>query len=497
MKIPYPYQNIGAQFLFNIKRGMLLDEMGIGKTLQAILAALKAAQPTLVICPANLKINWAREIADQDPDANIKIIDPGNKVHDYATGEGSQWLIINYDVIGKYKKARLSAILPYNTLILDEAHSIKEMGTIRTPAALALAEGIENVYVVTGTPILNRPIELYPLLKIIGHPIARNWYSYAYRFCDAHKREVRKRVYDHEKHEYKIEVRRFLEVKGASNLDQLRRELKKVYIRRLKKEVLPQLPPKLPPQHIFMEMEEPYKGKYADAWERYIAYIERIKEELVHELGSEAGYHKKLRNLESSKHLVEIGKLRQITSAAKIKRVTADAYAEAKRGNKVLIFTSYTYTLDHLKRILAFNKIKLVTLSGATKSINRQKAEDALQTDPETKILIGNTRAAGQGINLYKACKVFFIDSEYTPALNEQAEDRAHRLGQENPVEIRYYNIKESIDEDIQLALNYKRKVIGSILGESDIVNMEREDSIAKEILRRSMARAGLSTALV
>lgn len=488
MKTPYPYQIQGAEFLFTIKRGILADEMGIGKTLQAILAALKAGQYNLVICPANLKINWAREIIDEDPEAEIKIVDPGYKIHEYATGSGSKWLIINYDVLSKYKAARLKAILPYNTLIIDEAHSIKETTAIRTKEALEIGEGIENIYLVTGTPVLNRPIELYPLLKILEHPIAANWYSYAYRFCDAYKREVKRWTYNHETHKKELEIRRFLDVRGASNLNILRRELQKVYLRRTKKQVLPQLPPKII-ENVFTEMEEPYLSKYADAWNRYIAYIERIKDELVQELGSEAQYHKKLKNLESSKHLVEIAKLRQITSAAKIKRIAADAFTEAKRGNKVIIFTSYTYTLDHLKRILAFNKIKLVTLSGTTKSDSRQKAVDAFTEDDEVKIFIGNIKAAGVGINLTKANKVFFVDTEWTPALNEQAEDRAHRIGQTRPVEVSYYTIKDSIDEDIQLAIGHKKGIINSIMGESPKNGYTREESIAKAILKRGLER--------
>lgn len=490
MKVPFPYQQIGADFLYRTKRGILADEMGIGKTLQGILAAIKAGEPTLIICPANLKINWAREIIDQDEDAEIRIVDPGYKVHDYATGTGSRWLIINYDVLSKYEREQLKAILPYNTLILDEAHSIKDNTSIRTKEALQLAEGVENIYLITGTPILNRPIELFPLLQIIGHPIAQNWYSYAYRFCGAYKRTVKKRVYNHITHKMELETRSFLEVKGESNIHILRRELQKVYIRRLKKDVLPQLPKKLPPVPVYVEMEEPWKTKYEEAWDNYIDYIQRIKDELIQELGSIASYNKKLQNLESSKHLVEISKLRQITSAAKIRKVAADVYQEVKRGNKVIVFTGYTYTLDQIKSLLVYNKIKLVTLNGTTKSDARQKAVDAFQQDDEVMVFIGNIKAAGVGITLTKAHKVFFIDSEWTPALNEQAEDRAHRMGQLFEVEIRYYLVKDSIDEDMEVAKEKKKGVINNVLGEGEIVDNGKQESIGKAIMRRSLERA-------
>lgn len=499
MKTPLPYQVAGAEFLYRNKRALLADEMGVGKTLQAILAALKAKEDTLVICPASLKVNWAREIIDQDPEAQIQIVDPGNEIHDYATGHGSKWLIVNYDLLDKYKAEGLRLLLPYKTLIIDEAHSIKETSTLRTKASLKIGEHADNIYLITGTPVLNRPIELYPLLKILRHPITLtkynkdNWYGYAFRYCGGYFREVKRWVFNHKTGRRELQQMRFLDTKGATHLDELRQRIQPIYLRRLKKEVLP-----LPPKNIYAEkvtMSELHTKLYADAWQRYLDYLERIKEELIQELGSEDAYYRKLNNIEASQHLVELQKLQQVTSAAKIRRVAEDAYKATKRGDKVLIFTIYTDTIDKLKRIFAHNKLKVVVLNGQTKNEGRVKAVDALQTDPDTKLFIGNIKAAGVGITLTAAQKVFFIDSEWTPALNQQAEDRAHRYGQSKDVEVTYYLAEGTIDEEKQEALEAKRKIINTILGEGEQVNIQKEESIVKEVLKKTMQKANsLST---
>lgn len=498
MKIPEQYQIKGAEFLYQKKRALLADEMGVGKTLQAITAALKEGAPTLVICPASIKVNWAREIIDEDHDAQIQIVDPGGEVHDYATGNGSKWLIVNYDMLAKYKASGLRVLLPYKTLILDEAHRVKESSAQWTKAAIEISKEADNIYLVTGTPVLNRPIELYTLLKIIRHPLTigvkgkDNWYGYAFRYCGGYFREVKRWVFNHKTNNRELKTTRFLDTRGATNLEELQEKIKPIYIRRLKKEVT-----KMPPKYIHekkVKMSELHEKLYAEAWDRYIAYLERIKDELVQELGSEEAYYKKLNNIEASQHLVELQKLQQITSAAKIRAVAEDAFKAAKRGEKVLIFTTYTETLDRLKRILAHNELKVVTLNGQTKNESRVKAVDALQQDPDTRLFIGNIKAAGVGITLTAAAKVFFIDSEWTPALNQQAEDRAHRYGQTKEVDVTYYIAEGTIDEDKQVALEAKRKIIDAILGEGN-ANIRKEESVVREVLKKSLERAAsLST---
>lgn len=485
MKILEPFQVAGAEFLYTNQRALLADEMGVGKTLQAITAALRNEKPTLVVCPASIKVNWAREIIDQDPTAQIQIVEPGESVEDFAIGHGSKWLLINYDLLHKYKSEGLKLLLDYKTLIIDEAHSIKETKTLRTKAAIEIGKYAENIYLLTGTPVLNRPMELFPLLKILKHPLGANWFSYGFRYCGGYFQEIRLKG---------GKTLRFLNVRGATRLEELRDKVAPIYLRRMKVEVLPKLPPKNI-NIIKVTLTEPHATLYANALERYYTYLESIKDELIKELGSIEAYDNKIENIKASQHLVELQKLQHVTSAAKIRRVAADAYKIVQQGGKALIFCSQTETLQRLKKIFVHNKVKVVTLNGQTKNENRVKAVDDFQQDPDTKVFIGNIKAAGVGITLTAAHQVFFIDSEWTPGLNQQAEDRAHRKGQMNTVEVNYYVIADTIDEDKQEALEIKRKIINSILGEGEANNI-KADSIVKAVLKRSLERRReLSTA--
>ncbi len=481
MKTPHPFQIAGADFLYKSQRALLADEMGIGKTLQAITAALRANKPTLVICPASIKINWAREILDQDPAAQIQIVDPGEEVTDFATGPGTKWLLVNYDLLHKYQSEGLKLLLDYKTLIIDEAHSIKETKTLRTKAAVEIGKHAENVYLLTGTPVLNRPMELFPLLKILNHPLGKNWFSYGFRYCGGYFREMTIRSTGR--------TLRFMDVRGATRLEELRDKIAPIYLRRTKAEVLATLPPKKI-NIIKVKLTEPHITLYANALERYYNYLESIKDELIKQLGGIEAYDTKIANIKASQHLVELQKLQHVTSAAKIRRVAADAYKIVQQGGKVLIFTAQTDTLQRLKKIFTHNKVKVVVLNGQTKNESRVKAVDDFQQDPDTKVFIGNIKAAGVGITLTATNQVFFIDSEWTPGINQQAEDRAHRIGQTKDVNVNYYVVEDSIDEDKQEALEAKRKIINSILGEGEADKI-KEDSIVKAVLKRSLERRG------
>lgn len=481
----FEYQQQGVVFLTERKKAILADQPGLGKTIQAITAANNLGRYTLVICPASLKTNWAREIIARDAEARIQIIGSGSKVEEYSDGDGSggEWLIINYDLLAKYTREDLRILVPYQTLILDEAHYIKETKTIRTKAALLIAELADNVFLLTGTPILNRPIELYPLLKAIGHPIAADWYSYAMKYCGAFKQSAVRWVRVNGKPQRKAFY--FLNVGGATNLPELGEKIKSVYLRRTKKE-LKNLPEKIS-NEVIVSLSPAHIKKYNSAWSTYLAYLDSMKDELLEELGSQDEFDVKMEKVVSAKHLVELQKFRQITSEAKIERVVSDALRMIENEEKVIIFTVYTATLESL--VAAFNKekIKCVSLSGENDATERQQAVDQFQNDESVKAFIGNIKAAGVGLTLTAATQVLFVDCEWTPALNEQAEDRAHRVGQSEVVNIYYYLAENTIDEDVQVALEKKKALIASVLA-GDRQRLKAQ-SIGKELLKGITSR--------
>jgi SNF2 family DNA or RNA helicase len=189
----YPHQVTGVEFLAQRGRAILGDNMGLGKARQAIIA-LKESVPDgvfLVICPASLKLNWAREIRVVDPDARIEVL--GVPGHEHPQ---PQWVVVNYDLLARHRE-RLRAV-PWTGVALDEAHFIKNASQ-RTSQALKLrgvsddrrasVTGPRLVFLLTGTPMPNRPRDLFNLLRAVRHPAARSFLSFARQYCGANRNE--------------------------------------------------------------------------------------------------------------------------------------------------------------------------------------------------------------------------------------------------------------------------------------------------------------------
>jgi len=177
MSANFEHQDKGIAFLQEHKKVVLADEMGLGKTRQAILAAKDYSWKHLIVCPASLKINWSREIADLTDGEKVQILQGGKTAtarKEYEKGN-PDWVIVNYDILHKH----LEWLKPLvdsgemGTVVLDEAQYIKGKANIRTVATLSLCENARNVYALTGSPVMNRPIELYSLLQAVGHPLGR------------------------------------------------------------------------------------------------------------------------------------------------------------------------------------------------------------------------------------------------------------------------------------------------------------------------------------
>lgn len=487
----FPHQQEGVAFLVEHQKAILADEMGLGKTRQAILAALQITKGGIVLCPASLKTNWAREILLVDPDANIAIADAAATYH-YNTGDGysSNWYIANYDIADRERiGSEIGAFMP-TTLILDEAHYIKSSSTNRTKAALRYADMASAVFLLTGTPILNRPMELYTLLEAIDHPLAftkdgkPNWYGYARRYCAAYQREFWRIVKD-KSGKVVIDpstgrpMRRkfsFLDTSGASHLDELAEKLSTAYLRRTKEILGDKLPAKII-DNVPIEIAPEYRKAYESAWDDYMTYLQNAPE------GSEK---KDLGNIDLARHIIEINKLKQVASRGKVPHVVEAAAEIIENGEKVIIFTQYKETLANIVAELKARKIRGVKLSGDDNAQARQTAVDYFQHKDEIKAFVANIKAGGVGLTLTAASTVLFADMEWTPALHSQAEDRAHRIGQNRLVNVHYYVAKETVDEDIVDLLGKKQQVITKVLaGEAGTTR-----DITKDAVKRIMERA-------
>lgn len=489
MREPFIHQLEGKEFLMKVRKAILADEMGLGKTFTTLLATQELTKGGVVICPASLKTNWAREILATDPEATVYIADAAG-TYAYHEGDGTKWYVANYDIIDRERIRK--EILDYmpSTLILDEAHYIKSASTIRTKAALQYAEMATNVFLLTGTPILNRPMELYPLLVAIEHPLAytkegkENWYGFAKKYCAAFRREFwrvakdknGRVVYDPNTGRPVKRKFSFLDTSGASNLDQLSKELSSAYLRRTKEVLGDKLPQKIIDNAI-VELSPEHRKAYDNAWDDYMHYLQNAPQgEKEVDLG----------NIDLAKHVIEINKLKQAASRGKIPHVVEAVADIVEQGEKVIVFTQYKETLKQIVEQLKARKIRGVKLSGEDNAQSRQTAVDYFQNDESVKVFVANIKAGGVGLTLTAASTVLFADMEWTPALHSQAEDRAHRIGQHKLVNIHYYIAKDTIDEDIVELLEKKQQVITKILeGEAGTTR-----DITKDAIKRMVERA-------
>ena len=475
MQTLFKHQKEGVAFLKKKKRAILADEMGLGKTRQAVVASGEVDTNTkIIICPASLKINWEREIKMVYPDDQTHVIQSGPE----ETIPEAQWIIINYDLLHKYKDQLIDLVKVgvINTAIVDEAHYIKGRKTIRAIATLEIVEMLEYVYMLTGTPIMNRPIELFNLLKAVRHPLGKKRTFYSKRYCGGHMKTIVRKNGG---------IIRFWDEGGATKLSELREMTKDIILRRTKDDEL-DLPEKIISVQI-CELDKSWKRTYDNAWDDYIEWV-----------ANHPSDERDIENILDAKHLVELTKLKQVCSQAKIDRIVGDIRNAVDQGEKVIVFSQFTETINLIAEGLGQSKrasqwgdkqepITCVTLTGQHKQEERQKAVDAFQHDEKTKVFIANIIAGGVGLNLTEASIVMFADMEWSPEIHSQAEDRAHRIGQNRTVNVYYYVLGDTIEEDIVDILERKKSLIRAVMDGAE--SAQYESSMASEFLDRLKTR--------
>lgn len=251
------------------------------------------------------------------------------------------------------------------------------------------------------------------------------------------------------KDRYRVYV--FMDDTGATHLDELRESTKNVMLRRTKKEVL-DLPEKIV-SDVEHELSANWRTAYDTAWDNYLLWLEAHPE---------AG--RNLDNVLTAQQLVEVGKLKQVCSLSKVERIAEDVENAVEQGNKVIIFSQYTETIQQLMQAFAKAKIVAVSLTGADDAKERQESVDAFQNTETCKVFVANIKAGGVGLNLTAASIVIFADLDWSPGVNAQAEDRAHRIGQEGTVNVYRYIARETIEDDIVRLLSEKKDVIAALV---------------------------------
>lgn len=429
MKTLYPFQELGVQALIKRKHNLLADEMGLGKTIQAIeMINRLRLRRILIICPASIKRNWAAKLNDWLDSARvIQIID---KKTDYVS-ELTEVVIVNYDLITHSYLHKQLTDMKWDLIICDEAHRLKNLEAKRTVAVLSkngLVRSAQRTLMMTGTPVLNRPIELYPILKVLAPTVIApysDYWRYAKRYCDAWQDSFG------------------LNVNGASNTDELNKKLREHYmIRRLTHEVEVQLPKKR------------YEITFIDSTKEMQKRLRVLDE------ASRTDFKHKTLDIGAGK----LATLRREVAEAKIESSLETIRNFTEGTGKTVIFAYHHSVIERLQSEL--RDLRPVTITGGTPNIQRQELIETFKTKENCKVFIGQIQAAGEGIDgLQEVCNnVLFVEWSWVPGEIEQACKRVHRIGQTKPVLIRFLVWADSIEEHMMRIALDKVKTIREIL---------------------------------
>ena len=456
----YPFQRAGIEYMLKRDAVLLADQMGLGKTPQVIgvINMDESINRVLIICPASLKLMWRNELTKW----LMRPLSVG--IADSTYFPETDIVLINYDVLKRwYNKLREEE---WDLRVCDEVHYLKNPKTQRCQNVLGKWNSKLKVWeifpiparkriMMTGTPIVNRPSELWSIIRALD-PVS--WFSYGYftsRYCAGHM------------------GRWGWDATGGSNLQELGDRLRStIMIRRMKDEVLTELPPKTR-QVIEFDLPDKLKPIILEerrVWEKRLSLMEKLNDDAAAALVSkdEAAYRLAVNLLKEAQQIVfsDLSRIRHETAVAKLPAVIEYLGGLMDNDQKVVVFA------HHADVIAAINKAfpGSVTLTGQTPLKVRQENIDKFQTDPNCMMFIGNIQAAGVGITLTASSLAVFAEQDWVPGNISQCEDRIHRIGAVNPVLIQHLVYEGSIDAKMAKMIVKKQEMIDQVVNhEQDI----------------------------
>lgn len=426
-----PFQRAGVAYVLRAGGDVLIaDQMGLGKTVQALasLAALDA-RPAVIVCPASLKLNWRREVEHWLPGWSVGVIS-GTRADNYQNPPPDV-TIVNYDVLDTWAET-----LPTPAaVILDESHYIKNGTTLRTKAAIRLADRTAPDALrlcLTGTPVVNVPGEIVTQLRFLRRLDTLGGVAgFRSRYQSGH------------------------------NLPELNRRLRSTcMVRRRKDDVLTELPPKRW-STITVDGDPAVMAEYRRAEEDIVSFLADRARIAAEESGATSEEARRIAwetatRAAAAEHLVAISALKRIAARAKIapaRQWIADFLAT---GSKLVAFAHHREIVDLVADEFATGR----RITGETAIPDRQSAVDEFQTDEDAQVIACSLKAAGVGLTLTAASDVLFIEQGWTPADMDQAADRCHRIGQTDSVTAWTMIAAGTIDEDIAALIEAKRIIV-------------------------------------
>ncbi|KAL2338865.1 hypothetical protein Fmac_013311 [Flemingia macrophylla] len=443
-----PFQREGVRFILQHGgRVLLADEMGLGKTLQAIAVAscVQDSWPVLIIAPSSLRLQWATMIQQwlNIPSSDIVIVLPQsggsnrggfNVVSSSAKNRiclDGLFNIISYDLMPKLQNMLITC--DFKVVIADESHYLKNAQAKRTTASLPVIKKARYALLLSGTPALSRPIELFKQLEALYPDVYRNVHEYGNRYCKGGFFGV---------------------YQGASNHEELHNLMKAtVMIRRLKKDVLSQLPVKRR-QQVFLDLAD----KDMKQINALFRELEMVKAKIKASKSQEEAETLKF----TQKNL--INKIYTDSAEAKIPSVLDYLGTVIEAGCKFLIFAHHQPMIDSIHEFLLKKKVGCIRIDGRTPAASRQQLVTEFQEKDAIKAAVLSIKAGGVGLTLTAASTVIFAELSWTPGDLIQAEDRAHRIGQVSSVNIYYLLANDTVDDIIWDVVQNKLENLGQML---------------------------------
>uniref|UniRef100_A0A672QW51 SWI/SNF-related matrix-associated actin-dependent regulator of chromatin subfamily A-like protein 1 n=1 Tax=Sinocyclocheilus grahami TaxID=75366 RepID=A0A672QW51_SINGR len=404
-----PFQRDGVNFAVSREGRLLLaDDMGLGKTVQAICIAAyyRSEWPLLVVAPSSVRFTWAEAFRRWLPSVSA------DSINVVVTGKDNLRSglinIISYDLLNRMDKQQPSS--PFSVIIMDESHFLKNMKTARCRAALPLLKTAKRVILLSGTPAMSRTAELYTQILAVRPSLFPRFHDFGTRYCDAKQ------------------LPWGWDYSGSSHLSELKLLLEEsLMLRRLKSEVLSQLPAKQ--RKVVTVTTDGINS-------RTKAALSAAAKELAR------GYHSKSQEKEALMVFFNH------TAEAKIRAIVEYISDMLECGReKFLVFAHHKLVLDSITKELAEKGISYIRIDGSTASAERQQLCDRFQSSQKSCVAVLSVTAANMGLTLHSADLVVFAELFWNPGVLIQAEDRVHRIGQTSNVDIHYLVAKGTADD--------------------------------------------------